>query len=79
MAPGPDVEAARRRLADRLSAALDLLAHDHRVAFVLCEVEQRTSVEVAAILDVPEGTVRSRVFHARRKLRELLAEEAHRG
>lgn len=79
VAPAPDVEAARRRLADRLSAALDELAHDHRVAFVLCEVEQRTSVEVAAILDVPEGTVRSRVFHARRKLRELLAEEAHRG
>lgn len=76
LAPGPDELARRRRLADRLSAALDELAHDQRVAFVLCEVEQRTSVEVAAILDVPEGTVRSRVFHARRRLRELLAAEA---
>lgn len=74
-APGPDELAGRKRLADRLSAALDELAHDHRVAFVLCEVEQRTSVEVAAILEVPEGTVRSRVFHARRRLRELLASE----
>ena len=78
-APGPDELAVRRRLADRLSAALDELAHDQRVAFVLCEVEQRTSVEVAAILAVPEGTVRSRVFHARRKLRELLAAEAPNG
>lgn len=78
-APGPDELAVRRRLADRLSAALDELGHDHRVAFVLCEVEQRTSVEVAAILDVPEGTVRSRVFHARRQLRELLAAEAPHG
>ena len=34
---------------------------------------------VAQILDVPEGTIRSRVFHARRRLRELLAEEARRG
>ncbi|MEZ4402319.1 MAG: RNA polymerase sigma factor [Kofleriaceae bacterium] len=74
-ADGPDVLAQRRRLAERLTRALDELAHDQRVAFVLCEVEQRTSVEVAAILAVPEGTVRSRVFHARRRLRDLLAEE----
>ena len=69
----------RRQLADRLALALDALAHDQRVAFVLCEVEERSAVEVAQILDVPEGTIRSRVFHARRRLRELLAEEARRG
>ena len=78
-AVGPDLVSQRRRLAERLAAALDELAHDQRVAFVLCEVEQRTAVEVAVILAVPEGTVRSRVFHARRRLRELLAEEAPRG
>lgn len=76
-APGPDDASQRHRLAERLAAALDELAHDQRVAFVLCEVEERTSVEVAEILDVPEGTIRSRVFHARRRLRELLAEVAH--
>ena len=69
----------RRQLAERLLAALDRLPVDQRVAFVLCEVEQRTSVEVAAILDVPEGTVRTRTFHARRRLRELLAGEDRRG
>ena len=78
-APTPDAIAARRQLADRLSLALDELAHDHRVAFVLCEVEERSAIEVAQILDVPEGTIRSRVFHARRRLRELLAAEAPRG
>ncbi|MBK9034722.1 MAG: RNA polymerase sigma factor [Myxococcales bacterium] len=78
-AVGPDHLAQRRRLAERLALALDQLAHDQRVAFVLCEVEQRSAVEVAVILAVPEGTVRSRVFHARRRLRELLAEEAPRG
>ena len=40
--------------------------------FVLCEAESRTSVEVAAIVGVPEGTVRTRLFHAKRKLREAL-------
>jgi RNA polymerase sigma-70 factor (ECF subfamily) len=62
----------RKRLADVLSRALDQLPIDQRVAFVLCEAESRTSVEVAAILGVPEGTVRTRVFHARRKLRLAL-------
>lgn len=71
----PQTEAVRRRLADRLSAALDRLPVDQRVAFVLCDVEQRTSVEAATILGVPEGTVRTRVFHARRKLRDGLAAE----
>lgn len=65
-------EVARRQLADRLTLALDQLSFDQREAFVLCEVEQRTSVEVAEILGIPEGTIRTRVFHARRKLREVL-------
>ena len=48
--PDPAQVAARHRLADRLLAALDRLPVDQRVAFVLCEVEQRTSVEVSVIL-----------------------------
>jgi RNA polymerase sigma-70 factor, ECF subfamily len=63
---------ARKRLADRLSAALDELPLDQRVVFVLCEAEQRTSVEVAAIVGAPEGTVRTRLMHAKRKLRARL-------
>jgi RNA polymerase sigma-70 factor (ECF subfamily) len=62
----------RKRLADRLSAALDQLPLAQRVVFVLCEAEQRTSVEVAEIVGVPEGTVRTRLMHAKRKLREQL-------
>lgn len=62
----------RKQLADRLSAALDELPIDQRVVFVLCEVEQRTSVEVSAIVGAAEGTVRTRLFHAKRKLREKL-------
>jgi RNA polymerase sigma-70 factor (ECF subfamily) len=63
-----------KQLADRLWAALDELPIDQRVVFVLCEVEQRTSIEVSGIVGAPEGTVRTRLFHAKRKLREMLEE-----
>jgi RNA polymerase sigma-70 factor (ECF subfamily) len=63
-----------KQLAGRLWAALDDLPIDQRVVFVLCEAEQRTSVEVAEIVGAPEGTVRTRLFHAKRKLREKLGE-----
>ena len=65
-----------KQLAQALWAALDQLPIAQRVVFVLCEAEQRTSVEVAAIVDAPEGTVRSRLFHAKRRLRELLEDES---
>lgn len=64
-----------KQLAGRLWAALDELPLDQRVVFVLCEAEQRTSVEVAGIVGAPEGTVRTRLFHAKRKLREMLGQE----
>lgn len=71
----PHQDLVNRRLADRLWAALDRLPLEQRIVFVLCEAEQRTSVEVATIVNAPEGTVRTRLFHAKRKLRELLEED----
>lgn len=71
----PADDLRRKRLASRLWAALDRLPIDQRAVFVLCEAEQRTSVEVAAIVGAPEGTVRTRLFHAKRKLREILEDE----
>jgi RNA polymerase sigma-70 factor (ECF subfamily) len=68
-------EAMQRALAARLVLALDELPLEQRVAFVLCEVEQRSSVEAAAIVGVAEGTVRTRLFHARKKLRAALGED----
>ncbi|HXJ19279.1 MAG TPA: RNA polymerase sigma factor [Polyangia bacterium] len=69
----PDQELERRRLALALSSALDRLPIDQRVAFVLCAVEERTSAEAAALAGTNESTMRARLFHARRKLREHLA------
>ena len=74
--PTPEEDTIRRRLALSLSRALDGLPDDQRVAFVLCEVEERSSSEVAEIVGAPEATVRTRLFHARRKLRESLSKEA---
>jgi RNA polymerase sigma-70 factor (ECF subfamily) len=64
--------AAGRDLARELSRALDALPMDQRVAFVLCEVEERTSREAGEIVGAPEATVRTRLHHAKRKLREEL-------
>lgn len=71
----PQRELERRELADRLMLALDALPLDQRVAIVLSEIEERTSAEIATIVGAPEGTVRTRIFHAKRKLREVLGEQ----
>lgn len=71
----PEQIQRRKELASLLTRALDTLPLEQRVAFVLCEVEDRTSREVAEITGVPEGTVRTRLHHAKKKLREELSQE----
>ena len=72
--PRPDTEAVRSELAERLRAALAELPPRRRTAVVLFDVEGYSHAEIAGILGIPEGTVRSEVFHARRRLRALLAD-----
>jgi len=72
--PRPDREAEQSALGDRLRAALAELPERRRIAVVLFDVEGYSHAEIAQILGIPEGTVRSEVFHARRRLRELLAD-----
>lgn len=73
--PDPEREVLRARLGQRLMLALDKLPLEQRVVVVLAEIEERSSQEIAAIVGVPEGTVRTRLFHAKRKLRERLGGE----
>ncbi len=75
-APATDAESERRELAALLARALDALPLAQRVAFILCEIEEHTSQEVAEILGEQAGTIRARVFHAKRKLRERLSQLA---
>ena len=71
----PEAETGRRRLAAALQRGLETLPLAQREAFVLCAVEERPSPEVAELLGVPEGTVRTRLFHAKKKLRAFLESE----
>lgn len=72
--PRPDIAAVRSELGDRLRAALAELPERRRTAVVLFDVEGYSHAEIAGILGIPEGTVRSEVFHGRRRLRALLAD-----
>jgi RNA polymerase sigma-70 factor (ECF subfamily) len=65
----------RRGLAEALARALDELPVDQRVTFVLKEIEGYSCRDAAEILGIPEATVRTRVFHARQRLRSALAAE----
>ncbi len=69
----PDRQAGRALLRARLQEALATLPERARVAVTLFDAEGYSHGEIAELLDVPEGTVRSDVFHARRNLRVLLA------
>ncbi len=71
----PETDTYRAELARRLERALGRLPHDQRVAFVLCEVEGMTAIEAAIVADAKEATMRTRLFHARRKLRIALTAE----
>src|SRR5437870_2177466 len=59
-------------------ALLDVRKHVHRlpdefrVPLVMLAVEGLTIPEIAAILEIPEGTVKSRIFYARKRLKENL-------
>jgi RNA polymerase sigma-70 factor (ECF subfamily) len=64
----------RRGLAEALGRALDELPVDQRVTFVLKEIEGYSCRDAAEILGIPEATVRTRVFHAKQRLRAFLSE-----
>jgi RNA polymerase sigma factor (sigma-70 family) len=59
-------------LGDEISNALNSLAVDFRTVIILCDLEGFTYEEMAKILDIPIGTVRSRLHRARNLLKEKL-------
>jgi RNA polymerase sigma-70 factor (ECF subfamily) len=73
-APATDEASEREELARALLHAMGRLPDEQRLAFVLCDVEERSSAEAARILDIPASTLRSRVGAARHALRALLEE-----
>ena len=65
----------RKRLHKRIMDALDELPEDQKQIILLRELEGMSYKEIADITGVPEGTVMSRLFYARKKMQKLLAED----
>lgn len=65
----------QRELKERIEQAMEQLEDDYRAAVVLKDIEDLDYASIAEILDVPVGTVKSRIHRGRMMLRELLQEE----
>jgi RNA polymerase sigma-70 factor (ECF subfamily) len=70
--PGPERRAISSDLLDRVSAAMDELPEHYRVALWLRDGEDLSYAEIADVLDLPIGTVRSRLARARAALKKAV-------
>ena len=68
----PAKVAAKHELSDQVHTALHQLSASHHDVVVLCEMHGMTYQECADTLEIPIGTVKSRLFHAFKRLRSLL-------
>ena len=71
-ASDPHVYAEKVELRRYVTEAVNSLSLKHRTVVILHEFEELTHTEIASILNCSEGTVRSRLHYARKKLRTLL-------
>jgi len=71
----PESEAVQNESDSALWRAIHALDHKHRIPIVLRYYHDLPVAEIAEMLNVPVGTIHSRLNHARLKLRELLREE----
>ena len=71
----PDEEAINRELGRNIRLAVQELSEKYRMVLVLKDMEGLKYEEVAGILGITQGTVKSRLFRAREKLRKLLVEK----
>ncbi len=74
--PGRNLE--RKQLNETIMSALQKLSEDHRQVILLREIEGLSYKEIAEALEIPEGTVMSRLYYARRKLQQVLAPQLSR-
>jgi RNA polymerase sigma-70 factor (ECF subfamily) len=69
----PEDEASRAEFWEHLRRGLDELPAEQREAVVFCDLEGMSYEEMAVVMEVPIGTVRSRIYRGRRALQERLA------
>jgi len=73
--PSADTQGERSELAGQLQQALAGLGEDHRTVVLLREADGLSYKQIAVTTGVSIGTVMSRLFYAKRKLRKLLSEQ----
>ncbi len=71
--PGPEHNAAAGQRQAALRRAMDQMSDDHRTVMDLTYFHEMGYREIAAIMDCPIDTVKTRMFHARRHLKKLLS------
>ncbi len=69
----PELEASRRELGREIEDAIAALGPDARAVFVLAELHDLTTHEIAEALGISESTAKTRLFRAREQLRARLA------
>ncbi|MEM9888327.1 MAG: sigma-70 family RNA polymerase sigma factor [Bacteroidota bacterium] len=70
------LEMFQHMMGDEITNAINSLPVDFRIVILLCDIEGFTYEEISKIVDIPIGTVRSRLHRARKLLKEKLADYA---
>lgn len=71
----PESQAERKELRQALYRGLKALPPDYRAILLLREIDGLSYEEIGAVLSLEPGTVKSRIFRARKRLCEILAED----
>jgi RNA polymerase sigma factor (sigma-70 family) len=74
LSPSAEEQAARKQLLELVDRSLQDLSQSERTVFILYHQEERSYQEIAQILDLPIGTVRTHLHRGRRKLKEIVQE-----
>ena len=72
LAPSQEEERSAEVLSEEIERAIEVLTLDYRMVIVLRHYHDFSYQEMAAILDIPEKTVKSRLFTARQQLKDIL-------
>ncbi|MFT3836609.1 MAG: sigma-70 family RNA polymerase sigma factor [Myxococcaceae bacterium] len=76
-AANPEDFLLERVMSEDVLKAIDILPIDFRMVVILADLQEFSYKEIAEILDVPVGTVMSRLFRGRRQLQKALAEKRY--
>ena len=68
----PEEAYEKKTEGDELSTAMERLSDEHREVLWLAYYEHKSVAEIANLIDVPENTVKTRMFHARKQLKVIL-------